>query len=61
MGADLSGFQVPPEIQARIDRAEAEDGLTIRPIEPADIPDLMPFLVEHFGLGLVPLRAELPA
>ena len=49
MGADLSGFLVPPEIQARIDRAEAEDGLTIRPIEPADIPDLMPFLVKHFG------------
>lgn len=49
MGADLSGFQIPPEIQARIERGEAEDGLTIRPISPADIPDLMPFLVEHFG------------
>ena len=49
MGADLSGFQIPAEIQARIDRSEAEDGLTIRPIEAADIPDLMPFLVEHFG------------
>lgn len=49
MGADLSGFQIPDDIQARIERAESEDGLTIRPIEAADIPDLMPFLVEHFG------------
>jgi len=49
MGNDLTDFRVPAEIQERIDRAEAEDGLTIRPIEAADIPDLMPFLVEHFG------------
>ena len=49
MGADLTDFQIPPQIQARIERAEAEDGLIIQPIEPADIPDLMPFLVEHFG------------
>ncbi len=49
MGADLSGFQIPPQLQARIAAAEAEQGLSIKPIEPADIPDLMPFLVEHFG------------
>lgn len=49
MGADLTDFQIPPQIQARIDDAEAEDGLIIRPIEPADMPDLMPFLIEHFG------------
>lgn len=49
MGADLSGFTIPPDIQARIDRSEREDGLTIRPISASDIPDLMPFLVDHFG------------
>ncbi|MDE2857901.1 MAG: GNAT family N-acetyltransferase [Chloroflexota bacterium] len=49
MGADLTDFQIPPQLQARIARAEAEDDLVIKPIEPADIPDLMPFLVEHFG------------
>ncbi len=49
MGADLTDFQIPPQVQARIDDAEAEAGLIIRPIEPADIPDLMPFLIEHFG------------
>ncbi len=49
MGADLTDFQVPPQIQARIEDAKAEDGLIIRLIEPADIPDLTPFLIEHFG------------
>ena len=49
MGADLTDFRIPLEIQARIDRAETEDGLTINPIAASDIPDLMPFLVEHFG------------
>lgn len=49
MGADLTGFAIPPDIRARIDHSEAEDGLTIRPIAASDIPDLMPFLVEHFG------------
>ena len=49
MGNDLTGFSMPDEMQKRIRRAESEDGLTIRPIQPADIPDLMPFLVEHFG------------
>ncbi len=49
MGADLTDFQIPAQIQARIEGAEAEDDLIIRPIEPADIPDLMPFLVQHFG------------
>ncbi len=49
MGADLTDFQIPSEIQARINDSEAEDGLSIRPIVANDIPDLMPFLIEHFG------------
>ena len=49
MGANLTRFGIPPELQARIDRAEAEDGLTIATVVPGDIPDLMPFLIEHFG------------
>ena len=49
MGNDLTDFRIPDEIQNRIERAEADDGLTIRPIQATDIPDLMPFLVEHFG------------
>lgn len=49
MGANLTRFSIPPDIQARIDRARAEDDLVIAPVAPADIPDLMPFLIEHFG------------
>lgn len=49
MGADLTGFRVPPEIEALERQREAEDGLTIRPVTSADLPDLMPFIVEHFG------------
>jgi len=49
MGADLTGFQVPADLQALARRREAEDGLTIRPVTSADLPDLMPFIVRHFG------------
>ncbi|MCZ7542024.1 MAG: GNAT family N-acetyltransferase [Anaerolineae bacterium] len=49
MGADLTGFQIPPDILALERRREQEDGVTIRPVTSADLPDLMPFLVEHFG------------
>ncbi len=49
MGANLTDFQIPQELQARIQQSEQEDGLTIRPISSHDIPDLMPFLIEHFG------------
>lgn len=49
MGADLTGFTIPQPLQQRIKRAEAEEGLSIRPIAASDIPDLMPFLVENFG------------
>jgi mycothiol synthase len=49
MGADLTGFQIPPEVVELEERREREDGVTIRPVTPADLPDLMPFIVEHFG------------
>src|SRR5690606_21354559 len=49
MGADLSGFQIPPEILELERRREQEDGVTIRPVSSADLPELMPFIVRHFG------------
>jgi ribosomal protein S18 acetylase RimI-like enzyme len=49
MGADLSGFRIPPEILELERRREQEDGLTIRPVAAADLPELMPFIVRHFG------------
>jgi mycothiol synthase len=49
MGADLTGFQIPPEINALAEKRECEDGITIRPITSADLPEVMPFIAEHFG------------
>ncbi len=49
MGADLSGFTIPPEIIELERKREAEDGVTIRPVTAADLPELMPFIVRHFG------------
>lgn len=49
MGADLTGFQIPPDILELERRREQEDSVTVRPISPADLPELMPFIAEHFG------------
>ena len=49
MGANLTDFRIPPDVQELIQHREQEDGLTVRPVLTSDIPDLMPFLVEHFS------------
>ena len=49
MGVDLTGFQIPPEILELEQRREREDSVTIRPVTSADLPDVMPFIVENFG------------
>ena len=49
MGADLTNFRIPPDFREFIQRREWEDDLTVRPVHSRDIPELMPFLVEHFG------------
>ena len=49
MGADLTGFQTPSEIDALAEKREREDGITIRPVTSADLPDVMPFITRHFG------------
>jgi len=49
MGADLTGFQIPPDLIAFGDRLEREEGITIRPVTAADLPDVMPFIAKHFG------------
>jgi mycothiol synthase len=49
MGADLTGFQIPPEIIELEQQRAEQDGLTISPVAAADLPDLMPFIVRHFG------------
>lgn len=49
MGADLTGFQIPAEILEREDDLRERRGVTIQPVVAADLPDLMPFIVKHFG------------
>ncbi|MBN2470236.1 MAG: GNAT family N-acetyltransferase [Anaerolineae bacterium] len=49
MGADLTGFQIPEDVLALERLREEQDGITIRPVTSADLPELMPFIVAHFG------------
>jgi mycothiol synthase len=48
MRAELTGFQIPPEI-LELERRLGQDGVMVRPVCPADLPALMPFIAERFG------------
>jgi ribosomal protein S18 acetylase RimI-like enzyme len=48
MRVELTGFQVPPEIVAKQEALQAE-GIVVRPLQAADVPALLPFIVQHFG------------
>jgi len=49
MGADLTGFQIPPDLLVFAQKQEREEGITIQPVTPADLPDVMPFITRYFG------------
>lgn len=49
MGVDLTSFQIPPEIHDLETRLERQQGVTVHPVTSADLPELMPFIVRHFG------------
>ena len=49
MGANLTGFQIPPELLEIERQREEQDGITIRTVTAADLPDVLPFIVKHFG------------
>ena len=49
MGLNLTGFQIPDEIIALEQQRRQKDGLTIHPVTAADLLDVMPFIIEHFG------------
>ena len=48
MRAELTGLQIPPEI-LELEKKLAQDGITVRPVQPADLPALMPFIAGRFG------------
>ncbi|MBW7882039.1 MAG: GNAT family N-acetyltransferase [Caldilineaceae bacterium] len=48
MRAELTGFQIPLEVEALAQRLSSE-GIEIRPVTAADLPDLMPFIAETFS------------
>lgn len=49
MRSELTGFQIPAEILDLEQRLQREQGISVRPVESKDLPQLMPFLVENFG------------
>ncbi len=48
MRAETTGFQIPPEVTER-ERILHAEGYHVRPVTPADLPGLMPFIAAHFG------------
>jgi ribosomal protein S18 acetylase RimI-like enzyme len=57
MRAETTGFQVPPEIAA-LQQSLAAEGLRVRPVSPADLPELLPFIARHFGWDWVRFAQE---
>jgi len=49
MRAELTGFRIPEDILELEERRANEDRITVRPVQPADLPELMPFIAKHFG------------
>jgi mycothiol synthase len=49
MRAELTGFQIPSEIRELERQRASEDGIVVRPVQPADLPALMPFIAGLFG------------
>lgn len=49
MRAELTGFQLPPAILELEQRLASQDGIVVRPVCPADLPELMPFIAHNFG------------
>jgi mycothiol synthase len=48
MRAELTGFQIPAAIQ-ELEQRLAGQGVAVRPVQAADLPELLPFIARHFG------------
>ncbi len=49
MRAELTGFQIPAEIAALEQRLAEQASVVVRPVRPADLPVLLPFIARNFG------------
>jgi len=57
MQADLNGFRIPESIHQVEDNLR-ETGVLVRPVSPGDLPDLFPFIQQHFGWDWVRFAQE---
>lgn len=48
MRVELTDFQIPAAVQA-LEQRLAGQGIAVRPVQAADLPELMPFIARHFG------------
>jgi len=48
MRAELTGFQIPNEL-LELEQQRRQEGITVRPVQSADLSELMPFIAKHFG------------
>jgi len=48
MRAELTGFQIPTDM-LELERQRAQERIVVRPVQPDDLPELMPFIAKHFG------------
>jgi len=48
MRAELTGFQIPLDV-LELERQRTQEGIVVRPVRPADLPELMPFIAKNFG------------
>jgi len=48
MRAELTGLQISPDVLV-LERQRAQEEIVVRPVQPADLPQLMPFIAQHFG------------
>ena len=57
MQANLNGFLLPPGIR-EVERKLLQEGISVRPVESRDIPDLFGFIQRHFGWDWVRFAQE---
>ncbi len=57
MQADINGFHVPESIKV-VENRLSQISICVRPVESGDLPDLIPFIEQHFGWDWVRFAQE---